>query len=344
MEKPDIKKIFSLINKFKSKFSKKKSDELDEEYEEYMEGAEEDEENESEDDGPTTTFKTMKIDKSELNEEDEEATESVEEDEKESEDVEKEEIDDPKDKKKLTDKEKKSKLIKSVLIGGILLYVATEILFPTGKEKIQTPQVEKIVKKDKSKKLPKKIENSAPVETKPEEVPIVKDVKESVTQPIEEKVPNEKTAQEPTQNEVTKVEGIDVPEITEEVFTESFPKLNTPIDNEAPNPTPVVESIGETPKNSENTEGAKMGQLIYEAPPEYTNSGRGLVYNCLGKHWACVEKDEYLKCKKNQDYKNSKKESLECAIKNVYANDVDCRIVQLHYINTNENTSFCQNK
>ena len=35
----------------------------------------------------------------------------------------------------------------------------------------------------------------------------------------------------------------------------------------------------------------KMEVKAYVAPPAYDNLGRGLVYNCKGRHWACVDKD-----------------------------------------------------
>ena len=38
-------------------------------------------------------------------------------------------------------------------------------------------------------------------------------------------------------------------------------------------------------------------QKEYIKPPSYERVGRGLVYNCAGKHWACVNKRSYFSCK-----------------------------------------------
>lgn len=34
-----------------------------------------------------------------------------------------------------------------------------------------------------------------------------------------------------------------------------------------------------------------------EATVNYQITGRGLIYNCKGKHWACVDKANYMRCR-----------------------------------------------
>ena len=83
-------------------------------------------------------------------------------------------------------------------------------------------------------------------------------------------------------------------------------------------------------------------KLEYTSPPDYTQSGRGLVYNCKGQHWACVDKSSYFQCRKNYFWARQENKPPECAIKNVYANDTDCHIVHEHYLNNQQSTDFCE--
>ncbi|MEK6623454.1 MAG: hypothetical protein AABY86_00705, partial [Bdellovibrionota bacterium] len=85
----------------------------------------------------------------------------------------------------------------------------------------------------------------------------------------------------------------------------------------------------------------KQKALEYVAPPTYEELGRGLVYNCKGKHWACINKDAYFLCRDNMKWNSSHSKSKECATINVYATNEDCEQIQLHNINTREKTDFC---
>ena len=80
----------------------------------------------------------------------------------------------------------------------------------------------------------------------------------------------------------------------------------------------------------------------YINPPSYETLGRGLVYNCKGKHWACVNKDAYFTCRDNMQWNIIHKTAHECIIANVYATEQDCKLIQLHNINTREKTDFCK--
>jgi hypothetical protein len=79
----------------------------------------------------------------------------------------------------------------------------------------------------------------------------------------------------------------------------------------------------------------------YVDPPNYEILGRGLVYNCKGKHWACVDKPAYVACNKNMKFNKANKKSLECVISNVYNSVEDCNIIQKSYISNNQSTDFC---
>ena len=97
----------------------------------------------------------------------------------------------------------------------------------------------------------------------------------------------------------------------------------------------VVQEVGPIPE--EEIKPAEKVEL-----PDYSLKGRGLVYSCTGKHWACIDRAGYLNCKEHMRWTEENKKRPECVIKNVYASEDDCSVVQLHYINTNEPTDFCK--
>ncbi len=68
----------------------------------------------------------------------------------------------------------------------------------------------------------------------------------------------------------------------------------------------------------------------------YLASGSGLVYNCAGKHWACISKLNYTKCKKLTTL-NPKR----CQVFKNYSNRIECQEQQIKKINANTKTDFC---
>ncbi|MBI2519343.1 MAG: hypothetical protein HYV97_02955 [Bdellovibrio sp.] len=86
----------------------------------------------------------------------------------------------------------------------------------------------------------------------------------------------------------------------------------------------------------------KQKSLEYVSPPTYEELGRGLVYNCKGQHWACINKDAYFVCRDNMKWNATHSKPKECITVNVYATNEDCEMIQLHNINTREKTDFCK--
>jgi hypothetical protein len=68
----------------------------------------------------------------------------------------------------------------------------------------------------------------------------------------------------------------------------------------------------------------------------YRRKGRGLVYNCAGKHWACVDKTNYFRCKKSANYRRK-----GCQNFGVYASKRYCQLAQIKKINSNDLIDFC---
>ncbi|MBT7610409.1 MAG: hypothetical protein HN576_11680 [Bacteriovoracaceae bacterium] len=91
-------------------------------------------------------------------------------------------------------------------------------------------------------------------------------------------------------------------------------------------------------RDKETPKSAKAAAL----PPDYIIIGRGLVYNCEGKHWACVDKSSYFQCSRN--FKQSRIQNIKpaCSVIAVYRSDEDCQVVQTHKINTSSPTDFCK--
>ncbi len=80
----------------------------------------------------------------------------------------------------------------------------------------------------------------------------------------------------------------------------------------------------------------------YIAPPAYNLLGRGLVYNCKDKYWACIDKPSYVACNKNLKWHTAKGNAKECVVQNVYSSEEDCIKVQKYNVSVNQATSFCQ--
>lgn len=79
----------------------------------------------------------------------------------------------------------------------------------------------------------------------------------------------------------------------------------------------------------------------YVAPPDYEYTGRGLVYNCTGKHWACVDGPSYRICEENAAGNKYLKKPAECHPFNVYQNQKGCESMQNRMVSSSAKTTFC---
>jgi len=82
-------------------------------------------------------------------------------------------------------------------------------------------------------------------------------------------------------------------------------------------------------------------QKEYVAPPDYEYRGRGLVYNCVGKHWACVDGPSYKTCEDNASSVQYLKKKVECHPFNVYETTRGCESMQNRMVSSSAKTSFC---
>lgn len=185
-----------------------------------------------------------------------------------------------------------------------------------------TPEVatEKPAEKMEDTQVPVQapIENINIVDKKIEETP-------SPTPKVEEKVVEEKPAEPmPQMGEVKS---------NEPHLDKSLDSLIDSVDGkESSVPAPKKKTMEET----------IVADDVYTAPPSYDQLGRGLVYNCKGKYWACVDKIAYVACNKNMKWNKSHQKAAECSVQNVYNSEEDCGVVQKFNVSTNKATDFCQ--
>jgi len=86
----------------------------------------------------------------------------------------------------------------------------------------------------------------------------------------------------------------------------------------------------------------KKQVTTYTNPPDYEYRGRGLVYNCAGKHWACVDGASYKTCEDNFSSTTYLKKNIECYPFNVYESVRGCESMQNRVVSSNAKTDFCK--
>lgn len=206
---------------------------------------------------------------------------------------------------------------------------------------VATPVEEPKEVVETKKEQPKKEVEQETIVSPPKEEPVA--VATPSPTPVAESTPVTTPTPEPTPEPTEEAGGIP-PETPAEPLDmqdseEEAPKSLTMDDK--------VDEILEKSKEGEQKPETKKEETKnvpeeYVEPPTYKRLGRGLVYNCIGKHWACVDKFSYFQCRENYKWSKAQGKKPECAIKNVYASEKDCGVVQLHYINTREATEFCE--
>ena len=109
----------------------------------------------------------------------------------------------------------------------------------------------------------------------------------------------------------------------------------------------LSERLGENPDTSQASAAEKVisqEEKEQVEPPNYNLLGRGLVYNCDEKFWACVSKVSYFQCGGHEQWSQKFSKNPKCVTRNVYASIEDCEIVQAYYVDHNEAVDFCTKK
>ncbi|MDO9341132.1 MAG: hypothetical protein Q7T72_11495 [Bacteroidales bacterium] len=180
----------------------------------------------------------------------------------------------------------------------------------------------------------------------------------TVTEPSEEKT-SEKTENISSSN-AAPVENIN---LADKKIEDTAPvKIEEKVSENIPSKEEVVTAV---PKVSETKSGEHVDQSldslidavdgkketniadkivaddVYTEPPLYEPIGRGLVYNCKEKHWACIDKSSYINCNKNMKWNKAHAKPAECVVSNVYNSEEDCSTMQKYNISTSSSTNFC---
>lgn len=274
-----------------------------------------------------------------------------------------------------SDEEKKKKrnsmIIKVIIILGIGYFAVDEFVLKAPKE----PTVEELLAKAPKRKRPKPVKPAAEAgaaatadagntaattpaaETHTAEAPT--DVSSSTPSTADAPIENinvlDKSADTTTTAPASEPEPEHTSAVTETRVGESSvdQKLDQLVDNvEQTAPSSPIEEI-KIPSHTESPtqvgqkgEVPSMASKIVEGitetpPPAYDQVGRGLVYNCKEKYWACLDKPAYVTCNKNMKWNKSKGNPAECAVSNIYASEEDCAKVQKYNVSTNASTAFC---
>ncbi len=201
--------------------------------------------------------------------------------------------------------------------------------------------------------------DTVPTETTPEtpaETPTVTTPTDTV--PTETPTTETPTTESPITT--TPTDGLPVettpPDATVTTPIETTPTETVPTDTTMTSPTSTDSVNGEdTPKSEDNltdqilkdledqakdTEKKPM-KTEYVPPPNYENVGRGLVYNCTGKHWACVDAPSYRNCEDNSSSNKFAKKKAECYPFNVYEAQSGCEKMQNRMVSSGSKTEFC---
>ena len=212
--------------------------------------------------------------------------------------------------------------------------------------KVQTKEViPEITKNDSTPSSTKeetaaKVEPQIKVESPVENISIADKKSE-----VEEKIIDNKQ-----QSVEEKPESIPAPKTKEAEIDKNIDKMIDTVDKKEKPKTQIEDKDAGKVLLSEDSTPAKESKLEdkivaddnYTAPPAYDQLGRGLVYNCKDKYWACVEKSSYVVCNKNMKWNTAHNKPSECAVQNVYNSTEDCSVVQKFNVSTNKETTFCK--
>lgn len=254
--------------------------------------------------------------------------------------------DDDEDVKKKPEKKKINPVILVVVLGGLGFFLFYE-------EEPEVAPVAEVKPAYKIQKVPKEKPAEVAVETPATEAPVVDTpaAETPVTDTPVAEAPVETAPAETAPVDEPVLEPVD-PVIDEPVVTDipvtPDPTIIAPesvdsVDGQvATDDSSVTDKILEDLEKQVKKDQPKEVKKEYVAPPDYEYKGRGLVYNCAGKHWACVDAPSYKTCEDNFSSVTFKKKTVECYPFNVYDNTRGCESMQNRVVSSNAKTGFCK--
>jgi len=277
-------------------------------------------------------------------------------------------------------KKMKSMIIKVIVILGLGYFALDEFVLKGMQQESETDIFAQAPKPKRKKAVEAEVTTDAtpPADTTVSSETITPPVEpETTTASVSEEISTPPASQEPAVSEAPPIENINVLEKTSEsaptepVAQEEQPPVQAQQEEQVISETRIgessadqkldqlVENVEQTapsnpieevkiPSSNETTTAPSMASKIVEgitetAPPAYDQVGRGLVYNCKDKYWACLDKPAYVTCNKNQKWNKSKGNAAECAVADIYSSEEDCAKVQKYNVSTNASTAFCKN-
>lgn len=260
-------------------------------------------------------------------------------------------------KNKTSPKRKNSFLIQGIIVVAVVYLVMTEF-FPDEPE-APAPVLKARPKKVEQEPLPEQqapvVENPAPEMSTTATTPIettesstnLETPPESPVEVTSSEQPSLDTQPEPTLPAETTVTSESEPAIPSEPETPAPPVLATPSEDSVTGEATIPEDDNLTDKILEDIEkhakdsAPADSKKEYVAPPDYEYKGRGLVYNCSGKHWACVDAPSYKACEDNSAGNKYLKKAAECYPFNVYESQKGCESIQSRMVSSGAKTNFC---
>ena len=124
-------------------------------------------------------------------------------------------------------------------------------------------------------------------------------------------------------------------------------KRSKELEQSLTNPEIRLESF-ENEEEKEMVDEAKMKEkevekAVFSPAPNYEGLGRGLVYNCVELHWACINRSSYFQCRNNKKWNMQEGKKIKCVDFQVYASVNDCESAQqLNVDKIKDVEEFCQ--
>ena len=225
-------------------------------------------------------------------------------------------------------KKKKPNLVVIAVGIGLIAFI---FLSDFGEEEAPAPDPTKLLKPRKDKKPPKEAATETPKEA-PKEAP-----KETPKETAPTETPTVTTAPEETPTETpTETPSPDITTPPDNATVDSVTGEDTQTTDEN-----LTEQILKDLEGQATVTQPRPVKTEYVAPPNYENIGRGLVYNCTGKHWACIDGPSYKTCEDNLSSTKFLKKKIECYPSNVYETQSGCEKMQNRVVSSSAKTDFC---
>lgn len=261
------------------------------------------------------------------------------------------------------DKKKKqmSMLIRVVVVLALAYMAIDQFVLKSDDPSTEVADIPVVPRKPRRKVVPAPTEGGSEVkkaegestEAKPEESTTAKTPEtapEAAPEAAPETAGTAPAEQAPIENiniADKKAEEVTPPVVGETAAVGEVKSSETPIDKSIDSLIDSVDAPAKTDNAAADKKEIKLEDKIvaddnYTPPPAYDQLGRGLVYNCKEKYWACIDKMAYVSCNKNMKWNVANGKAAECVVQNVYNSDDDCNIVQKYNVSTNKETPFCK--